>query len=95
MKLWVKSNILFILGLTISLAVIMMIINFAFPDNVYGALVDWNSQHFSIPEYFRTQFYDTGDLFPNFAFHIGGGQNIYNFAYYGLCNPVIWISYLL
>lgn len=95
MKLWVKSNILFILGLTISFAVIMMIINLAFPDNVYGALVDWNSQHFSIPEYFRTQFYDTGDLFPNFAFHIGGGQNIYNFAYYGLCNPLIWVSYLL
>ena len=27
--------------------------------------------------------------------NLGGGQNIYNFAYYGLYNPVILLSYAL
>lgn len=62
---------------------------------VYGSQVDWISQHFSLPDYFRKLFYDTGDLFPSFAFNIGGGQNIYYFSYYGLLSPIILISYLL
>ena len=47
------------------------------------------------PDYLRKLFYDTGDIFPNFAFNLGGGQNIYNISYYGLFNPIILISYLL
>ena len=47
------------------------------------------------PDYLRKLFYDTGDFFPNFAFNLGGGQNIYNISYYGLFNPIILISYLL
>ena len=57
--------------------------------------VDWISQHSVIPDYFRQQFYETGSLFPEFAMNLGGGQNIYNFAYYGLYNPVILLSYAL
>lgn len=60
-----------------------------------GAKVDWISQHAVFPEYFRELFYKTGTVFPQFAAEIGGGQNIYNYAYYGLCNPLYWISYLL
>lgn len=59
-----------------------------------GAKVDWISQHVVFPEYFRELFYKTGNIFPQFAAEIGGGQNIYNYAYYGLCNPLYWISYL-
>lgn len=62
---------------------------------VFGAKVDWISQHSVLPDYFRRQFYDTWDLFPEFALNIGGGQNIYNFAYYGLYSPVVLLSYLL
>lgn len=62
---------------------------------VFGAKVDWISQHSVIPDYFRQQFYETGNLFPEFAANLGGGQNIYNFAYYGLYSPIILISYLL
>ena len=62
---------------------------------VFGSQTDWIFQHFTFPEYFRMLFYNTGDLFPDFAFNIGGGQNIYYFAYYGLLSPVILISYLL
>lgn len=64
-------------------------------NSVFGAKVDWISQHSVLPEYFRQQFYDTGRFFPEFAANIGGGQNIYNFAYYGLYSPLILPSYLL
>ncbi len=36
-----------------------------------------------------------GSFFPEFALNIGGGQNIYNFSYYGLFSPVVLIGYLL
>lgn len=62
---------------------------------VFASKVDWMSQHSVIPDYFRQQFYETGQLFPEFAANLGGGQNIYNFSYYGLYSPVILISYLL
>lgn len=62
---------------------------------IFGAKVDWISQHSVIPDYFRQQFYETGDLFPEFAANLGGGQNIYHFSYYGLYSPVILLSYLL
>lgn len=62
---------------------------------VFGSQVDWMAQHSVFPDYFRQQFYDTGKLIPEFAPNIGGGQNIYNFAYYGLFSPLILPSYLL
>lgn len=62
---------------------------------VFGAEVDWFSQHSVLPDYFRRQFYETGELFPEFAMNIGGGQNIYYFSYYGLYSPIILLSYLL
>lgn len=61
---------------------------------VYGSVKDWNCQHWVFPEYFRNLFYETYDLFPDFAFNIGSGQNIYNFAYFGLLNPIVLFSYL-
>lgn len=64
-------------------------------QNVYGSTTDWGIQHYAIPEYFRTLFYDTGNLFPQFAPNLGAGQNIFYFAYYGLLSPIILISYLL
>lgn len=63
-------------------------------EYVYGSITDWGIQHYAIPEYFRTLFYDTGNLFPQFAPNLGAGQNIYYFAYYGLLSPIILISYL-
>ncbi len=60
----------------------------------YGSTVDWISQHFRIPEYLRNLFYSTHSLFPNFAFNLGGGQNIYYLSYHGLFNPIIMLSYL-
>jgi uncharacterized membrane protein YfhO len=62
---------------------------------VFGSQVDWISQHSVLPDYFRKHFYETGSLFPDVAWNLGGGQNIYNFAYYGIYSPVILLSFLL
>ena len=64
-------------------------------DKINGSVIDWSSQHWAIPEYFRNLFYKTKDIFPSFAFNLGAGQNIYNLSYYGLLSPIILISYLL
>lgn len=62
---------------------------------LFASKIDFEMQHYIFPEYFRNLFYETKDLLPDFALNIGGGQNIYNFSYYGLLNPFILISYLL
>ena len=61
---------------------------------IFGSTKDFMTQHYLIPEYFRKLFYETKDIFPDFAFNLGGGQNIYYFSYYGLLNPFVLISYL-
>lgn len=63
-------------------------------NHLFASTIDFKQQHYLIPEYFRTLFYKTHDLFPDFAFNLGGGQNIYYLSYYGLLNPIILISYL-
>lgn len=64
-------------------------------DLIFGSRVDWLSQHTVFPDYFRKLFYATKNFFPSFAFQIGAGQNIYNFSYYGLYNPLIMLSFFL
>ncbi|MFC2662761.1 MAG: YfhO family protein, partial [Eubacterium sp.] len=61
---------------------------------IYGTLDDWEIQHTTIPELLRRQFYQTGNLFPDFIPSVGGGENAYYFSYYGLLSPVILLSYL-
>lgn len=62
---------------------------------MWGSDTDWKNQHFAIPEYFRLRFYETRDIFPDFALQIGGGQNIYNYSYYGIANPLYLPAYAL
>ena len=62
---------------------------------VWGSDMDWSSQHFMIPEYLRMRFFGTGDHHPDFAIQLGGGQNIYNFAYYGIANPLYLPAYFM
>lgn len=61
---------------------------------IAGSKIDWISQHTAIAEYFRSRFYETHNLFPQFAAELGGGQNIYNFAYYGMYDPMYLLSWL-
>jgi uncharacterized membrane protein YfhO len=92
MKKETKKDILYCTLLVLTFLVLV----FKLVDGTYlfGSSLDWYSQHISIPEYFRTLFYHTKDLFPDFALNIGNGQNIYNFSYYGLFSPSVFISYL-
>ncbi|MBD3109193.1 YfhO family protein [Bacillus sp. AGMB 02131] len=62
-------------------------------NHLFGSQIDWLTQHVVFPDYFRQLFYETGNFIPNFASHIGGGQNVFNFSYYGLLNPFILLSY--
>lgn len=88
-----KKDIKVLSGILLFTAAVMIIL--LLPSNVYGSTMDWSSQHYAIPEYFRTLFYKTHQLFPSYAANIGGGENIYSLSYYGLYSPVIMLSYLL
>lgn len=92
MKKDFKKDLFYLLLLTIMFISIFLIIK---GNNLYSSKIDNISQHTSIPEYFRSLFYKTGDLFPDFAYNLGSGQNIYNYSYYGLLNPIIIFSYFL
>src|SRR5574344_245960 len=91
-KITKKDKIYIILLTLILIGVVFYLLS---SKNLYGSVTDWNSQHSVIPEYFRSLFYETGDLFPDFALNLGSGQNIYNYSYYGFLNPIILFSYLL
>ncbi|MBR6337172.1 MAG: YfhO family protein, partial [Ruminococcus sp.] len=95
MKTKLNNKDIYALGGIILLSAIIMIACMLFWGGVYGSQMDWVSQHYMIPEYFRTLFYDTHELFPSYAANIGGGESIYSLSYYGLYSPVILISYLL
>lgn len=89
---WQKKdyyNLLILVGSFILLIILMLK-----KGDMLASSTDWPSQHSAIPEYFRALFYKTFDFFPNLALNLGGGQNIYNYAYYGLFNPLILLSYL-
>lgn len=84
-----------ILSNLILISTFIIIYLFLTRDNhLFASNIDFKYQHYLIPEYFRTLFYNTNDLFPNFAPNLGSGQNIYYLSYYGLYNPYILISYL-
>ncbi len=76
--------------------VVLLLVALIVPQKaVFGSVVDWFCQHTAFADYFRTRFYDTHQLFPNFALALGGGENIYYYSYYGLFNPVLLVSFLL
>lgn len=64
-------------------------------SNIFGATTDWLSQHVNLADYIRNTILESKSLFPDFAFNIGGGQNIYNMSYYGLFRPDVLIGCLI
>ncbi|MEG0265710.1 MAG: YfhO family protein [Erysipelotrichaceae bacterium] len=81
--------------LCLLLLIYVLMIIVAYPQNsLFGSTIDWSNQHVIFPEYFRNLFYQNHQFFPDFATQLGGGQNIYNFSYYGLYSPMVLISYL-
>lgn len=90
----IKKNI--VLVHTVIILFVILLEFFLLSRNKYilGSDGDWFIQSTSFYEYFRNLFYETGELFPDLALHIGGGQNIYYFAYYGLFSPYLILFYL-
>lgn len=78
------------LTIIISLYVLLIL-----PENsVWGSEGDWFSQHLAVAEQFRAIFYETGQILPDYSL-AGAGSNIYDFSYYGLLRPDVFISFLL
>lgn len=86
------SSLSYPLLLTIIILICVWVI---LPEHsLFGSEGDWFSQHVAIAEQFRTIFYETGQLLPDFS-PAGAGSNIYDFSYYGLLRPDVLISFLL
>ena len=92
-KLNIKDFV-YVNTLIILFLVFLLIFHLNNPDCYYGSTTDWLTQHVTIPEYLRNLFYQTKQLLPNFAPHLGGGVNIYYLSYYGLFSPIVLLSYL-
>ncbi len=60
---------------------------------LFGSDIDWFNQHLTFATYFRSLFYETGHLFPNFLLHLGSGINLFSLAYYGLFSPWLLLSF--
>lgn len=63
-------------------------------NTVYGSQLDWLGQHVAFAEYIRDNFYETHQLIPDFSMHLGAGQNMIEFSYYGILRPEILVSFL-
>ncbi|MEF2782452.1 MAG: YfhO family protein [Clostridium sp.] len=61
---------------------------------IYGSEVDWFSQHVTLADTFRMKFFNSGQIYPDFFWNLGAGQNMAEFIYYGLLRPEIIVSYL-
>lgn len=92
-KKWCVQDWLMLLILTV--LTLLTVAIFVPGGSLFGSMTDWLNQHVAFADYFRQSFYETGRFFPDFSFDIGGGQNIYNFSYYGLYSPWLVISYAL
>ena len=93
MKSRKKDIINIIIIVSLILIYVLLATNFFYYS--YGSVTDWDCQHWTIPDYFRKQFYETGTIFNNFAPNIGDGQNVYYLSYYGYLNPIVMVSFLL
>lgn len=61
---------------------------------VYGSNTDWMSQHVSLAETLRDEILRQKTIFPDFLW-IGGGNNAYDFSYYGYLRPDVLIGCLM
>lgn len=92
MKLNKKDYINLLLLNIIFIVVIFIILEGKY---LYISKMDYLYQYINISEYFRNLFYNTKNIFPDFAFNISSGVNIYYLSYYGFLSPYILFSYLL
>lgn len=63
-------------------------------NGVFGGRIDWLSQHVVFIDFLRQNFWNTGEIFPDFTLLLGGGINFADLSYYGVMRPEVLISYL-
>ena len=88
-----RKNIYPIIFLTCLTLVVIYLITPS--SSIFGSNTDWLSQHVNLADYIRNTMLENKTIFPDFAFNIGAGQNIYNISYYGLFRVDILVSCLL
>ena len=91
MKRLNKKDIIYLAISILSFILLVLLIT----DNTFLYASTSNQEYIKYANYLRNLFYDTKDLFPDFALSINNGVNIYNLVDYGFLSPIILISYLL
>ena len=91
MKKYNKQDLIYII---LTIIVFLLTIITIYNSN-YSYLSSQFTKEISIIDNLRTLYYSNFDLFPDFLFNLGNGQNIYYIAEYGLLSPITLISYLL
>ena len=88
-KKWKKD-----IGLCLCLtAMFFLLLYVVVPEGaVYGSETDWYSQHVNLAETLRNTMVEKGTLTPDFIW-LGGGNNAYNFSYYGYLRTDILFGY--
>ncbi|MEY8391960.1 YfhO family protein [Lachnospiraceae bacterium 45-W7] len=90
-----KKNITALIFPTALLLLILACVCPALSRNaLFGSEGDWFSQHVAIAEQYRTAFYETGKILPDWL-PLGSGCNSYDFSYYGFLRPDVLFSFLL
>ena len=64
------------------------------PDRMFGSSMDWYSQHVTIVDAMRKEFYASGNLLPDWT-PFGSGSNFFSFSYYGFLRPDVLLSFAL
>ena len=89
-----KTKDYIFIGILILFYVAILLVKTNFGEYSLGTVGDFKLQYLPMAEYFRNLFYKNFDLFPDFAFNLGAGMNIYYLAYYGFLSPMVLLSYL-
>lgn len=91
MKKYNKQDLIYII---LTIIVFLLTIITIYNSN-YPYISSQFTKEISIIDNLRTLYYSNFDLFTDFLFNLGNGQNIYYIAEYGLLSPITLISYLL
>lgn len=83
-------SIIFLICLTLAMVLIITPAN-----SLFGSTTDWFDQHVNLADYIRNTLLQQKTLFPDYAFNLGAGQNIYNISYYGLFRIDVLIGCLI
>ena len=94
MKKISKKDYLFLLIIVATIFLYVLLYTNFFKYS-FGSMVDWDVQHWTIPDYLRKLFYNNKTLFNNLGINLGAGQNIFYYSYYGYLSPLIFVSFLL